>query len=304
MTNTIILRRITYAMLTTTALIHAPAAIAQADTGGLSAQIEISARAVAAETTGQVDDDIIDGSSATFRIEPTLSVDSGPVLLTFSNATSRIEYFADDRNDRWQNTARLSAEIGADAATSLTIFGQRSDNIITAEAPLVDEWEAGLRLQHELNDTHRLAFGARWQDRRYAGVVPSSGQGPRIDGEYRYRFAANHYGYLRGRYESISAADPLRDLTRWTASATYQRPLARDLLLRPAINWSRLDFTGRALPLGGFRRDTVLSPEVELIYSPGAWRMAAQARYVARQSSDPAFDRAGYRFALEVGYVF
>jgi hypothetical protein len=76
------------------------------------------------------------------------------------------------------------------------------------------------------------------------------------------------------------------------------------VLVRPSVSWSRIEFAGRTLTAGGFRRDTVLSPEIELVYSPGAWRFAAEARYVARQSTDAAFDRSGYRFALEISREF
>lgn len=274
------------------------------DGSALDASLEVAARAAAAETVGQTDDDIIDGSSLALRVAPSLSIETDAVLLTFSDGLTRVEYFADDRTDRWQNVARLSAEFGAGSATSLQIWGERSDNIITAEAPLVDEWEAGARVQQELSETSRVQLGARWRERRYDDVAQSNGSGPRFEAEYRYRFAANNYAYLRGRYEDISSSDARRDMSRWTALASYQHPIVDDLLVRPSVSWSRLDFSGRALTTGGFRRDTVLSPEIELVYSPGSWRFAAEARYVDRQSTDIAFDRSGYRLALEVSYVF
>lgn len=285
------------------ALTMATAALAE-DAGGLDAKLEVAGRAAVAETVGQTDDDIIDGSSLALRVTPSLSLDTDAVLLTFTNGLSRVEYFADDRTDRWQNVARVSAEFGAGSTTSLQISGERSDNIITAEAPLVDEWEAGARVQHALSETSRVQFGARWRERRYDDALRSSGSGPRIEAEYRYRFAANHYAYLRGRYEDISSSDARRDMSRWTALASYQHPIAKDVLVRPSVSWSRIEFPGRTLTAGGFRRDTVLSPEIELVYSPGAWRFAAEARYVSRQSTDAAFDRSGYRFALEISREF
>ena len=86
--------------LAVAALAYAPAVLARDNAGGFDAALEISTRAVAAETSGRIDDDIIDGSSIAFRLAPSLSLDSGPVLLTFSNAATRVEYFADGRADR------------------------------------------------------------------------------------------------------------------------------------------------------------------------------------------------------------
>ena len=50
--------------------------------------------------------------------------------------------------------------------------------------------------------------------------------GIRIDGEYRYRFGANHYAFLRGRYDAINSSEARRNLSRWLAEASYQRPIA------------------------------------------------------------------------------
>jgi hypothetical protein len=271
---------------------------------GLQAELALSARLVLAENKGPVDDDIADGSLAALRIEPTLLLTAGGAELTFRNAATRFEYFDAARTDRWQNNARLTAALPLGGASTLRLFGERSDNILTAEALRADEWEFGGEVEHSLTAAHRLSLGARWRERSYDDGLGSKGRGPRVELEYRYRFAANHYAFARGRFEQISSANDRRDLERWVAAVSYVRPLARDLRLSSGLSWTRQSFAGRALAGGGVRRDTVWSPDTAISYSPGAWRLSAQARYNARRSSDPAFDRNGTRFTLEVGHVF
>ncbi|NJS13700.1 MAG: hypothetical protein HC788_02625 [Sphingopyxis sp.] len=292
------------------ALLLSAAAPAYANTAeaqtsdGIDAALVVTARAMLANSNSQVDDDIVDGSLMSLRIAPSVKLTRGDATITLSNATTRVEYFSDGRSDRWQNIARLEAAYTVSAATTLRLLGERSDNILTAEASRADEWEVGGEIEQAFGAASRVSLGARWRERRYDDLDQSRGNGPRFDAEYRHRFAANHYAFLRGRYESIASATDRRDVKRWTASASYQRPLARDLSLRPSLTWSETEFAGRPLIGGGFRRDRVLSPELSLTYSPGRWRLSADARYIARQSTDPQFDRSGTRFTLEVGYVF
>jgi hypothetical protein len=292
------------------ALMLGAAMPAQADTQdddtaeGLDAALVVTGRLVLADTQSRVNDDIADGSLVALRLAPSLTLKRGDAAITLSNAATRVEYFAEGRTDRWQNVARLDAALNIGATTTLRFGGERSDNILTAEAPRADEWEAGAGIEQRLGEASRVTLGARWRERRYDDPDQSRGQGPRVDAEYRYRFAANHYAFLRGRYEAIESAAARREVRRWSASATYQRPLARDLSLRPSLTWYDVEYSGRPIAGGGFRRDKVFSPELSLSYSPGAWRFSADARYVARQSTDPQFDRSGYRFALEISHVF
>jgi hypothetical protein len=271
---------------------------------GIDTALVVTGRLMLAETDGRVDDDIVDGSLVALRIAPSIKLKRGDALITLSNAATRVEYFSEGRTDRWQNIARLEAAYRPNAATMLHLSGERSDNILTAEAPLADEWEAGAGIEQSIGAASRVSLDARWRERRYDDVDQSRGHGPRFDAEYRYRFAANHYAFVRGRFESIESATDRRDVKRWTVAASYQRPLVRDLSLRPSLTWSDTEFSGRPVIGGGFRRDRVLSPELSLLYSPGRWRFSADARYIARQSTDPQFDRAGTRFALEVSHVF
>ncbi len=266
--------------------------------------LRITARGITARTTAPGEDEVIDGNAIAAVITPSLVLAKDDVTVTLRSATTRLEFEDPARTDRWQNAARLSVSYDLSDATRITVFGERSDNILAAEFTSTDEWEFGGELQHSLDDANRVMVGASWRERSYDDATGSTGDGIRMDGEYRYRFGANHYAFLRGRYDEINSAEARRNLSRWLAEASYQRPIATDLRLRGELSYQRLDFSERVLATGGTRRDDLFWPELTLIWSPGPWRVAAEGRYIVRNSTDPVFDRSGYRFELEVSHAF
>jgi hypothetical protein len=270
----------------------------------LESELEVTGRAIVAESAVRAEDEEIDGDAFAIRLTPTFELSKGDFSLTFRNATTRLEFEAPDRIDRWQNSARLTAEMALGENSAISVFTERSDNALGTEFSMIDEWEFGGEIEHNFNRANRVKLGGSWRERSYDDTDQTSGSGPRFDGEYRYRFGANHYAYLRARYEEISSANARRELDRWSLSASYQRPIARDLRIRPEVRYQKVDFPGRALPTGGFREDEVLTPELTLSYSPGAWTFSVEGRYIIRNSTDPEFDRSGYRLALEISYVF
>jgi hypothetical protein len=266
--------------------------------------IRLAARGISARSTAPGEDEVIDGNALAAVITPTLVLTNDDVEITLRNATTRLEFEDPGRIDRWQNAARLSARFNLSDATAVTAFGERSDNILAAEFTSTDEWEYGGEIEHSFNRANRVALGASWRERSYDDAAGSTGSGFRVDGEYRYRFGANHYAFLRGRYDEINSAEARRNLSRWLTEASYQRPIAQDLRVRGELSYQRLDFSGRDLAAGGVRQDDLFWPELTLIWSPGPWRVAAEGRYIVRNSTDPAFDRSGYRFELEVSHAF
>lgn len=282
----------------------APASAATASGWRLQPGLRLAARGITARTTAPGEDEVIDGNAFALVATPSLVLTGEDVTVTFRNATTRLEFEDPSRTDRWQNAARLAVSYDLSQATRLTAFGERSDNILAAEFTSTDEWEFGGEIAHSLDQANRLTLGASWRERGYDDLAGSRGDGLRVDGEYRYRFGANHYAFLRGRHDRINSAEARRDLSRWLAEASYQRPIADDLRLRGELSYQRLDFSGRALPGGGVRQDDLFWPELTLIWSPGPWRVAAEGRYIVRNSTDPAFDRSGYRFEVEVAHAF
>jgi hypothetical protein len=281
------------------------AAAAKAGSGwSLDPGLRLTARGITARSTAPAEDEVIDGNAVALVVTPSLVLAKDDVTVTLRNATTRLEFEDEARTDRWQNAARLSVAFDLADATRVTAFGERSDNMLTAEFTSTDEWEFGGEVQHSFDEANRLSLGASWRERSYDDDAGSRGDGVRVDGEYRYRFGANHYAFLRGRYDEINSAEARRNLTRWLAEASYQRPIATDLRLRGELSYQRLDFSGRPVAGGGVREDDLFWPELTLIWSPGAWRVAGEARYVVRNSTDPAFDRSGYRVEVEVSHAF
>ncbi len=270
----------------------------------LDPSLRLTARGITARSTAPGEDEVIDGNALAAVITPSLVLTKGDVTVTLRNAATRLEFEDAGRTDRWQNAARAAVSYDLPGGTRLTAFGERSDNILAAEFTSTDEWELGGEVQHSFDAANRVAVGASWRERSYDDAAGSRGAGIRVDGEYRYRFGPNHYAFLRGRYDEINSAEARRNLSRWLAEASYQRPLARDLRLRGELSYQRLDFGGRPVAGGGTRRDDLFWPELTLIWSPGPWRLAAEGRYIVRNSTDPAFDRSGYRFELELSHAF
>lgn len=279
-------------------------ASAQATGWRLEPGLRLTARGITARTTAPGEDEVIDGNAFALIASPSLLLTNDDVTVTFRNSVTRLEFEDPARSDRWQNAARLSASFGLSDATSLTAFGERSDNILAAEFTSTDEWEFGGEIMHSLDEANRVTLGASWRERSYDDAAGSRGDGIRIDGEYRYRFGANHYAFLRGRYDEINSPDARRNVSRWLAEASYQRPVAQDLRLRGELSYQKLDFGGRPIAGGGVRQDDLFWPELTLTWSPGPWRIAGEARYIVRNSTDPAFDRSGYRFEMEVSHAF
>lgn len=266
--------------------------------------LRLTVRGIAARSTAPENDEVIDGNAFAMVVTPSLTLTNDDLSVTFRNSLTRLEFEDESRTDRWQNAARLTTRFTLSDVTSITGFGERSDNVLAAEFSSADEWEFGGEIEHSFNAANRVQLGASWRTRRYDDVQNSTGKGIRVDGEYRYRFGANHYAFLRGRYDEINSANALRNLDRWLAEASYQHPIAPDLRLRSELSFQRLSFSGRPLAGGGLRQDDLFWPELTLIWSPGPWRFAAEGRYVVRNSNDPQFDRSGFRFELEISHVF
>lgn len=270
----------------------------------LAPGLRLTARGITARATAPGEDEVIDGNAFAVVATPSLVLTNDDVTVTLRNATTRLEFEDPNRIDRWQNAARLSVSYRLPHGTTVTAFGERSDNILAAEFTSTDEWEYGGEIEHSFDKANRLTVGASWRERSYDDTANSRGSGIRVDGKYRYRFGANRYATLRGRYDEINSDEARRNLARWLAEASYQHPIAKDLRLRGELSYQRLDFSGRTLATGGVREDDLFWPELTLIWSPGPWRFAAEGRYIVRNSTDPAFDRSGYRFELEASHAF
>lgn len=270
----------------------------------LEPSLSVTARGIIARSTAPAEDEVIDGNAFALVATPSLTLTRDNVEVTFRGRTTRLEFEDPSRTDRWQNAARLSARLNLSDRSSITGFGERADNMLAAEFTSADEWEFGGEIEHSFDTANRVQLGASWRTRSYDDGDNSRGTGLRVDGEFRHRFGANHFAFLRGRYDEINSDNARRDLDRWLVEASYQRPIAKDLRLRSELSYQRQNFSGRTLASGGVRQDDLFWPELTLIWSPGPWRLAAEGRYITRNSTDPQFDRSGFRLELEISYAF
>jgi hypothetical protein len=266
--------------------------------------LRVTARGIAARSTAPGEDEIIDGNALAVLVAPSLVLTKDDVAVTFRNITTRLEFEDPDRLDRWQNLAQLGVRFDLSDSTAITAFGERADNILAAEFTSTDEWEFGGEIEHSFDRRNRVLASASWRERSYDDETGSTGSGIRVNGEYRYRFRPNTYAFLRGRHDVVNSANDRRNLERWLFEASYQQPIARDLRLRTELTYERLGFGGRILPGGSARQDDLFWPELTLTWTPGPWRLQAEGRYIFRSSNDPAFDRSGYRFEVEVSHAF
>lgn len=279
-------------------------AFAQDDGWSLDPSLDVAVRAVTANLDLRDDDSAISGDAVAVFFSPSVKATNGALTLRLRNSTFRIEYLTDDFSDRWRSVTGAEIAYETDPNGSLGVFIEYGDNLSTAEFPRTDQWQYGSELERHFGSKHRVRLRGSWRERSYNDITLSKGSGADIGGEYRYRFAANHYLYLRGSVEDIDSDAARRNFDRQAASIAYQRPLAREFRIRPQLSYRHTDFTGRLLPNGHFRSDDAFIPELTLLYSPGEWLFSLEGRYLLRDSTDPEFDRDGYRIALEARYEF
>ena len=265
--------------------------------------LDLSARVSIVDAPILDDELIADGDALSLRIAPSLVWAGEGYRVRASSSNRFIHYLDDARADRWRHLHRLEAATTASGDTDVLAYAERGTGLATAEFSDTDQWEAGARLEHRIGTDHRLRLGGGWRWRTYDDLERSSGEGPEVRAEYRYRFAANHYLGAEIVRESIDSDTERRRFDRTIASLSYTRPVARDLRARPQLSYRAIDYPGRPVaPLAdGVREDRVWLPELTLLYSPGDFTITGEAQYIARSSTDPAYDENGYRLGVEVG---
>lgn len=283
------------------------APLAAADDGWrIEPDARIEMQAVSAQTTTRDEDLVIDGEALTLRGQVGLALNSESTR--FRLEADRIEVFrlGDGRRDISRD--RLSATMQHDVSDTLEIQLQarRFDDLVSVESPDTDEWQGSARLTYQPSPAHRLRLQGTWRDRQYDNdaAPATTGEGPRVDAQYRRRFGRYHYLAFDLRAESIRSDDARRGYERDSAGVAYTRPVAPDLRVRPALEVIRTRFDGRIADDGALRRDRQVVPEVELLWWPGKWRIEAEAKYIFFNSNESLREREGYRLTLSIGYAF
>jgi hypothetical protein len=272
----------------------------------LEPDARIEVQTVSAQTTTRDEELVIDGEAISVRGQLGLALNSESTR--FRLEADRIEVFRLGGDRRDISRDRLSATVQHDVTKTLEVQLQarRFDDVVTVESADTDEWQGSARVTFEPTPANRFRVAASWRDRQYDnGAAPATtGEGPRVDAQYRRRFGPYHYLAFDLRAEDIRSDDPDRGYERESAGVAYTRPVAKDLRVRPAVELIKTRFDGRIADDGALRRDRQVVPEVELLWWPGKWRIEAEAKYVFFNSNEAVREREGYRLTLSVGYAF
>lgn len=282
------------------------ASAAEEDGWSLDPDARVEVAFVSAESTTREEQLVVDGDAFTLRAQ--VGVDLEDDNTRFRLEADRIEVFrlgegrSDSARDRF--TATFEQEVGDDWEFQLR--GRVYDDFVTAESSDTDETQVAAMVTYEPVREHRVRVQGTWREREYAnGDDPeTTGEGPRVDVDYRHRFGRYHYLTFDLRAESITSDDPERGYERQSAAVSYTHPITPDLRVRPAIQYLNTEFDGRLTPSGEMRRDQLVVPEVEMLWWPDKWRIEAEAKYIFSSSNQPTREREGYRLTLTVGYVF
>jgi hypothetical protein len=280
--------------------------LAQPTAWTLEPDARIEVQTVSAQTTTRDDDLVIDGEAISVRGQVGLALNSESTR--FRLEADRIEVFrlGEDRRDVSRDRLTATVEQDLTETLELQLLARRYDDLVTVESADTDEWQGSARVTFEPTRNNRFRVSAAWRDRQYDnGAGPATtGEGPRVDAQYRRRFGPNHFLAFDLRAENIRSDDPDRGFERESVGVAYTRPVAKDLRVRPAIELIKTRFDGRIVDDGALRRDRQVVPEVELLWWPGKWRIEAEAKYVFFKSNEAVREREGYRLSLSVGYAF
>jgi len=284
----------------------APLAAAEEKGWTLEPDARIDVQTISAQTTTRDEDLVIDGEALSVRGQIGLGIESKRTRVRLEADRIEVLRLGADRRDISRD--RLTANIEHDVTETLELQAQvrRYDDLVTVESPDTDAWEYSARATFEPTRENRFRVQGTWRERQYDnGTGPATtGEGARIDAQYRRRFGAYHYLAFDLRTETIRSDDPQRGYERDSAGVAYTHPIGPDLRVRPAVELIKTRFDARIADDGALRRDRQVVPEVELQWWPGQWRIEAEAKYIFFASNESLREREGYRLTLSVGYVF
>lgn len=268
------------------------------------ARIEVSF--ISAESTTRDEQLVVDGDAFTVRAQAGVNFENDTTRFRLEADRIEVLRLGEGRSDtaRDRFTARFQQDIGD--TVEIELRGRHYDDFVTAESGNTDELQGSVAVTYEPQRANRFRVRGTWRDRDYDnGLDPeTSGEGPRVDVQYRHRFGRYNYLTFDLRTESIDSDDARRGFERQSARVSYTQPITPDLRVRPAIEFLNTTFDGRLNDEGARRNDQLVVPEVEVLWWPDRWRVEAEAKYIFSDSNEPVREREGYRLTLSVGYVF
>ena len=217
------------------AMLATSGAQAQENDWRLQPDARIEVQTASAQTTTRDDDLVIDGEAISMRGQVGVALEKRGVRLRLE--ADRIEVFrlGEGRRDiaRDRFTATVQTDIEKD--WELQLQARHYDDMVSVEANDTDEWQGSARVTWEPARAHRLRVQGTWRDREYDNgtLAETTGEGPRVDAQYRRRFGRYHYLAFDLRAESIRSDDARRGYERDSAGVAYTRPITRDMRVRP-----------------------------------------------------------------------
>ena len=300
-------RRFCLLVLSLTTLVFTPAAgAAQDESWTLSPSARVEAGVVSAETATRDEQIVVNGDALTFRGQLAFDLEDDDTRFRLEADRIEVVRLGEGRSD--SNRDRITVQVDQELshAWDIQLRGRFYDDLVTAESSDTDEIQGSVRVTYEPKRAHRVRVRASWREREYdngTGGEQTTGEGPRVDVQYRHRLGRYHYVTVDARAEEINSDDPRRGYERQSAKVSYTHPLTRDMRIRPAVEYLNTTFDGRFTDLGERRNDELFVPEVELLWWPDNWRIEAEAKYIFSNSNLATRDREGYRLTLTVGYA-
>jgi hypothetical protein len=264
---------------------------------------EVSASAVLASDRG---DDEDEAARSGFILRGGLDYDRevGPGEIRLSYDTAAFLYEDNDRPDRWSNRVALRYALPLANDFEVSARLAYATNLATLEFRSADQSEVFGMAEYSPGD-HRFRLNGGWRWRDYDDEAGSEASGLFLGAEYRYRFGRDQFFTTELRYEDIDSADPRRGYERTILEAFYQHPLGRMTRLRVGGSARWWEFDDRLAPNGEPRRDSAVTPEVQLLHDfRSGLLLRGRLQYGLRNSNDPAEDGDDRRATLTTGYRF
>ena len=196
----------TFALLS---IVCASAAAAQDNSWTLQPDARIEVQTISAQTTTRDDDLVVDGEAISVGGQVGVALEKHGVRLRVE--ADRIEVFrlGDGRSDIARDRFIATLETDIEKDWELQLQARHFDDVVSVEAANTDEWQGSARLTWEPQRAHRVRVQGTWREREYdhGTAIEATGEGPRVDAQYRRRFAANHHLAFDLRTEEIRSAD-------------------------------------------------------------------------------------------------
>ncbi|MBU2586527.1 MAG: hypothetical protein KJ872_00240, partial [Alphaproteobacteria bacterium] len=175
----------------------------------LEPDARIEVQTVSAETTTRDSDLIVDGEAISVRGQVGVALEKRGLRLRLEADRIEVLRLGEARRNiaRDRFTATVQTDIEKD--WELQLQARHFDDMVSVESNDTDEWQGSARLTWESDRKHRVRLQGTWREREYdnGALAETTGEGPRVDAEYRRRFGRYHYLAFDLRAESINSDD-------------------------------------------------------------------------------------------------